>query len=144
MPSASFTVDSVIANKRFTADAVIIGNRLRHDRTLDHNGTQDTTTVVLSSAIGPYPTGTTVQVVLVDFAARLLALESANHVFDDFTVDAFILPHFWINAVVKRTVSGSFTADAVITLVGPHSFTVDAAIFRVSSATTFTINAFIV
>jgi hypothetical protein len=147
MPSATFTFDADIAFKRFSADAVIVGNRLRHDRTNDHTGTQDTTTVVLSDAIGGYAAGTTVQAVLADLAARLVALESSTRRRGSWTVDAFIRPRFVADAVIRRTITPSgFTANAAISLSGPGSFTLNAVIKTPdsSNAQTFTIGAFLV
>jgi len=146
MPTVTFTTDAIVANRGFSADAWIVGNRLRHDRTLDHTGVETADVVVLSSDIGPYPAGTTVQVVLQSFASRLAALEQANRVFGFWRVDAFIRPYFYVNAIKRRSVSGSFTADAVVTIVGPHSFTANAVIFSPGSGSShsFTVNAFLV
>lgn len=144
MVTGSLTLDATIANTRFTADAVLIGIRPRHDRTSDHTGTQDTTTVTLSTAIGQYPAGTTVQAVLASFATRLSALDSANRRFATFTVNAFVLPRFWANAIVQRSTSGSFTANAVINLSAPASFTVNAVIRTAARSGTFTVGAYVV
>lgn len=150
MPSGTFGLDSVLANKRFVLDAWVVGNRLRHDRTADHSGTQDTTTVVLSSAIGQYPAGTTVQAVLESMVNRILSLESANHAFGFFTFDAFVQPRFTLNAVIVEEGTASFTLDAVLNLAGPGSFTLNAVIFVSSGGgggggtRSFTLAAFIV
>ena len=142
---ATLTADAVISFRYFTLDAAIIAPYSRHDRGGNqHMGTQDTTTVVLSEAIGQYPAGTTVQVVLASMVARLVTLTSANHVFGSFTGDAFILPHFWADAVTLRTTAGSLTGDAVVTLAGPQSLTADAVLVRPASGLSFTANAFFV
>lgn len=144
MPSATFTVDAVVANRRFSLSSFISGSRVRHNRTDDHTGTQDSTTVVLSSAIGQYAAGATIQSVLASMATRLVSLESSNHRFATFTFNAFVLPHFWLNAITRRTPTGSFTANAVISLTGPQSFTLNAVVFRAASARTFSLSAFLV
>lgn len=116
---------------------------LQHDRTIDHSGTEDTTTVTISSVIGPHPVGTTLQVVLADFATRIVALETGARRFGTFRFDAFIQPYFKFNAVLKKTPSSTFTLNAVLTLAGNKSFTLNAAIRR-GPTTTFTLDAFLV
>ena len=144
MPSAAFTVDATIASRRFTLNAFLVGSRVRHDRTLDHTGVEDATTVVLASAIGQYPAGTTVQAVLASMVARFTAIESSNHHYAYATLDAFILPHFWLNAVKKRTISSSYVLDAVVSRA--QTFTLNAALRTATSGgtRTFTLAAFVV
>lgn len=114
---------------------------MRHHRTHDHFGTEDDTTVVLSSAIGKYAAGTTVAAVLADMFARVSSLEGGTHRVFSFTASAFIQPTFRANAVLKKTQSASFTVDAVLTAGG--SFRADAVLRKTTSAS-FTVNAFIV
>jgi hypothetical protein len=69
---------------------------MAHDRTLDHYGTEDTTTAVLSDAIGRYPAGTSLQDVLADMVSRLIQLENDPQLFT-FTADAQ-LKGYWFSA----------------------------------------------
>jgi hypothetical protein len=140
MPSSTFAIDAVLASRGFTADAVILGNRLRHDRTLDHNGVQPSSSVTLSTAIGPYPAGTTVEAVLIDFAARLTILDSANRSFGVFTASALIAAHFSADAIIKGVPTGSFTVDAIL----GRAFTANAVIKDGGIANSLTADAFIV
>lgn len=136
---ANFTGDAVIAARNFTGDATLVGPRQRHNRTTDHEGTQDDTTVVLSAAIGPYAAGTTVHDYLVALTARLTALEDNVRYWGTFTGNAYIALHWLGNAVLKKTISGTLTGDAVITHGG--SFTGNAVI---RGEYTFTGDAFLV
>lgn len=100
---------------------------VQHDRTIEHSGTQDATTVTISAAIGSHPIGTTVQAVLVDFAYRLTSLAARGH---PFTLDA----------TFKKTTSATLTLDALL-VATQRSFTLDAIVRKV---TTFTLDAFVV
>lgn len=141
---ATLTLDALIADRHFTLDGYIIGNRVRHDRTIDHTGVEDTTTVTLSTAIGPYPAGTTVQIVLADLMARLVSLDAGVHSVAHFTLDAVIAAYFSLNAVIYRPTSATFTLDAAISLSGPGTFTLNAALIKPATSATFTLNGFVV
>lgn len=145
MPSSTFAIDGIVANRGFSCDAFILGNRLRHDRTLDHTGVQTADTVVLTSTIGPYIAGSTVESVLLSMVNRLNDLDSTNRKFGTFTMNAYIPTHFTLNAVIKRAVSASFTANAVITSA-QKNFTANAIIRFTpeEGAVAFTIDAFVV
>ena len=123
-------------------DAVILGSRLMHDRTLDHTGTQTADTVVLTSQIGPYAAGMTVQAVLEAMIERLTVLDSSTRRFGTFSVNSYIPPHFTLNSIVLLSVSSTFTANAVIS-PPQKSFTIDARIF-IPSELSFAIDAYIV
>lgn len=125
----------------FTASAVIVGGRQRHHRTRDHFGTEEDDVVVLSAAIGKYAAGTTVATMLADLVARLESLEGSNHRVGSFTASAFIQPVIRANAVIQRTQSGSFTANAVITKGGTLSLN---ATIRRTQTGSLTANAVIV
>ena len=102
----------------------------QHDRTLDHYGTEDTTTTVLASAIGQYPTGEPLHDVLASLVARLDFIELNG---DDTRV-GYILA----NAIIQKVPEASFTADAfIVGFIG--SFTADAFI-----QLSFTADAYIV
>lgn len=104
---------------------------MTHDRTIFHYGVEDTTTAVLSSPIGQYPTGTDVQTVLEGFSQRLTFIEG-----NPFTT----IHTFTADSVIRATQSRSLTADAYILFSRVStSFTVDAWI-----KFTFTINAYLV
>lgn len=109
---------------------------MAHDRTLDHYGTEDTTTAVLSAAIGQYPAGTSLQTVLEGMLARIATLEA--------------VPITWhsvlSNAVVKKTTSSSFTANAISSAVTrTPTFIAYAYMQSVQTATpTLTANATII
>lgn len=123
-------------------DAVILGSRLMHDRTLDHTGTQTADTVVLTSQIGPYAAGMTIQAVLEAMIERLTVLDSSNHRFGTFSANAYVAPHYTLDSILKRSVSSSFTANAVVS-PPQKSFTINARIF-IPNELSFAIDAFIV
>lgn len=103
---------------------------MAHDRTLDHYGTEDTTTTVLATQIGQYPAGTTLHDVLVSMVARLDFIESVG----DTTRVGYLLA----DAIILKTISSTLTADAfLVGFIG--SFTADAFI-----QPSFTADAFIV
>ena len=88
---------------------------MSHDRTLDHHGTEDTTTSVLSAAIGRYPAGTTVQEVLADMIGRLTRLETYTIGGHYFTANAVLIGEaFSADAIIKNTRSILLVLDAYI------------------------------
>jgi hypothetical protein len=112
-------------------DGVQDDGHMTHDRTLFHYGVEDTTTAVLASPVGQYPTGTDVQTVLEGFAARLTFIEG-----NPFTT----VTGFTADSVIKKAQSTTITADAYILFSRvTTSFTADAWI-----KFTFTINAYLV
>ena len=105
----------------------------QHDRTLDHYGTEDTTTTVLSAQIGRYPAGMVLQDVLEDMAARLTYIEEIDcgtHIYaltgdsivlvvgsTSLTADAYIrdpAQECTADAVIYKNQTPSLTTDAVI------------------------------
>jgi len=141
MATGNFTVDSVISERYFSIKAVIVGTSLRHFRDRDHSGTQDDTTVVLATGIGQYAAGTVLHDVLASLEARILAIGSTNSHIGGFKVDAFIHPYFYLNAVIYKAQSGTFSADAWFAYGG--SFTLNS-ITRSVATGSFTANASIV
>lgn len=129
--TTSFTLDAEIALRRFTLDGFITGNPVRHDRTIDHTGVEDATTVSLSAPIGLYPAGMTVQAFLDALTARVTALETGNHVVRSFLFDAVLSRLlFTLNAVKRVPVAaGFYNINAVLTLTVRRSgsFTLDAS-----------------
>lgn len=117
---------------------------MSHDRTLDHFGTEDTTTAVLASDIGRYPTGMSLQDVLADMVGRITNLEHGCATGQVFTANAFIAQYLIADAVVKKTqvldpfdVPFGFFANASIG-VGTFTFTLtsDTVIRSVASSGT--------
>lgn len=102
---------------------------MAHDRTLDHYGTEDTTTTTLSATIGRYAAGTSLQDVLADMIGRVTRLETIDCFGNSFTANAVIARYLVANAVIKKTQSPgglgfSLYADAY--LANQFSFTADA------------------
>lgn len=98
---------------------------MAHDRTLDHFGTEDTTTAVLEDDIGRYPAGMSLQEVLADIVARIENLELGCSTTTHFTANALVAWYVTANAVIKTTQTGGgspfqVTADASI---GTGTFT---------------------
>lgn len=137
----SFTGDALVSARRFTGNAVIIGPRWRHDRTLDHTGSQDDTTVVLSEAIGPYPAGMVLHEYLVALTDRVVSLENSTRYWGLFTGDAVLTTGgaFSGNAVIAAR---RFTGDGVIKAPFVDNLTGDAVIS--TGIRTFTGDAFLV
>ena len=134
----AFAIDAVIAARSFTIDAWIIGERWKHHRVRDHFGPESDLYVVLSEKVGKYEAFTPIHWVLADMAQRLVYLEDYTRTKASFSVDAWISDQvIVVDAVIKRTISGSLLVDAVLSKGGV--FTVDACIAGI-----FTINAFIV
>jgi len=130
----------------------------QHDRTIYHTGTESTDTAVLSAPIGRYASGTTVQVVLTDMAARLTFIEAnPGSVVTtlllsawiggprQLTLDAVIRPakNLTLDAQIRGTVSRSLSLDAYFldhaggstTLAAPVSS--GASTITVTSTVTF-------
>jgi len=120
---------------------------MAHDRTLDHYGTEDTTTAVLSADIGRYPAGTSLQDVLADMVARIESLELGCATHQYVTANAFIANYLTANAVFKKTQDGGgspfqFIADASIgTGTFSFAFTANAVLRSITSSGTQTITA---
>jgi hypothetical protein len=126
-----------------SAGAVVIGPRLRHHRNRDHFGTQDDTTVVLSTTIGPYAAGSTLASVLEDLFSRLVSVSSQETRLGSFTMDVFVLPYFVVRAVkLKTDQSGSFTANARYGLPATR-FDAASVVLR-SQSGTFTASSYVV
>jgi hypothetical protein len=141
---ASFALDAEVGDLWFTLNAWLIGSRWQHDRSLDHSGTQLDTVVVLDGPIGKYPDGANLHNVLEDMLARITALEDGNHVVPSpFSLDAFILPHFWLDAVIFRADTGptTFLLDAWFAF--GDSFTLDAFL-RIAAVSALTLDAFLI
>jgi hypothetical protein len=102
MPTRTATMDAEFCPRHFTVGAWLSGGRSGHSRLWDHYGTEPDTVVVLDGAIGPYPSGTTVHVVLTDLVNRIVALESGYHVTGAFTMGAWIALTFSAAAVLHR------------------------------------------
>jgi len=145
MPTATLTADAVVAPLRITADAWIADERWRHHRIRDHMGAESDLYVVLSERIGPYEMYTPIHWVIDDMVTRILALESGNKVLNlSFVADAWIAVsgtyqrgNWVVDAVIGKSQSGSFKADAVLSRGG--AITADAVIMP-----SFTADAFIV
>lgn len=102
---------------------------MAHDRTLDHYGTEDDTTMVLGSTIGPYPEGMVLHDVLVDLARRIAFIEATGcgTLIFPFTADAWIRKDYTFTAdCVISSFAGSFTTDSWI----QPAFTADAIIIE--------------
>jgi hypothetical protein len=136
----------------FTASAVIHGGRWQHHRLRDHFGVESDLYIVLNERLGPWEEGTPIHFVIDDLLARIEALESANRVQGTFTANAYLLNPgsivessagtwrgiFWADAITKRTMSSSFTAQAWLTgggkitmnaiIIGRRRFTADAVL----------------
>lgn len=125
-----------MASGNFSARAVIAGGRWQHDLENDHFGSLPDVMVAISSPIGKWPEGTPLHVVLQDLYSRVVTATSANRRVGAFTANAFIDPDFFkIDAILKRSMTGSMTADAVFDLVGTKNFTVDAVLRALGSMT---------
>lgn len=138
MPSGSFSLN-----------AWVIAGRHRHDRLNDHFGVETDLNVITTDAIGPWPAGTPLHYVLSDLYAMQVARDSMdNHQVRVFYLDAWVLAPttaasgglgvFTLDALVKKTVSHSFTFDALVIRGG--SFTLDAWVAGYGS---FTLNAWV-
>jgi hypothetical protein len=139
----------------FSADAIVgtaTAQRWRHHRLRDHFGFESDENVALSAPLGPFPAGTPIHDVVDDLISRLTALESGNHYVFSFTGNGYILAPgtvvetspgtwrgaFFMSAALKKNMTGSFTANAVITrggrftanavIQGPRSFVAYAVI----------------
>jgi hypothetical protein len=121
---------------------------MSHDRTLDHFGTEDTTTSVLSAAIGQYPAGTDLQTVLEGMIGRLVRLETMNIEGSTFTANAYIARYLTADAVLKKNMTSVatfyFVASAQISNT-TFSFTANAVKAAVAHpSTSFTADAFFI
>lgn len=98
-----------------------------HDRTYDHTGTEDCSTVVLSEPIGPYAAGVALCDVLADLQTRLdlLATDWA-HGFFAVGLDAFIAPYS--PGTLGGSLLGVFGIDAWILDLASNAFGLDAEI----------------
>jgi len=129
-----------MASGSLSANALIVGGRAGHSRFYDHFGTEPDTVVVLDGAIGQYPSGTTVHVVLASLVDRISALEGATHRSATFSIGAWI-GGTSINAVItkhgitftkhldaeiRRGLSTSFAANSVLVRHPTGSFSADA------------------
>jgi hypothetical protein len=122
----------------FTLDAVITHEHWKHHRLRDHFGADSDLYIMLSERVGKYEAFTPIHHVLADMVARLGWLEDYSRTRSSFTLDAVISSQVIpLDAVVKRTMSGSFTLDA--RLIHTGSFTLDAHLVG-----RFTLDAFIV
>jgi len=139
-------------NGSFTANAVIHGGRWQHHRLRDHFGVESDLYIVLDERLGPWEEGTPIHFVIDDLLSRIAALESANRVQGTFAANAYLLSPgsivesssgtwrgiFWADAITKRTMAGSFTAQAWFTgggritmdaiIIGRRTFTADAVL----------------
>lgn len=127
--------------------------RIRHHRDRDHDGEDLDSFVGLSAPIGPWEIGTPIKYVLFDLYTRFTALESSNHHLGSITVDAYALAPgsfagsapgtirglLSIDAIVKKSMSGSITIDAEVVKGG--SITIDAWVRPTGS---ITIDAYVV
>lgn len=120
MPESAFTTNAYL---RSTVS-------LFHDRTLEHFGVEDLSTLALGTEIERYPAGTTVQDVVSDVLTRIGLLETSPNTRSGY-VSAFAYIYGWF----------SLTTDAVIALGGGASFTADAVIATVQI---FTADAYII
>jgi hypothetical protein len=134
----------------FTVNARFVTTRSKHHRIRDHFGADTDLNVGLSQRVGPWEEGTPLYYVIEDLWARLAVIELGGYVLGSFTCDSVLLSAGgWIespagtfrstallDAVLKKTISSSFTAGAVMTRGG--SFTADASI---RGAGTFTASA---
>lgn len=134
MPESGFTADAVFAYRSFRANAWIIDSGFQtHDINTDHHGILSDLSVAITENVGPYVAFTPVHWILVDFAARLTALETSDRVRDSFTADAWVavsgtygLGVFKADSVISAPVESSFVADAAFITGG--TFTADASI----------------
>lgn len=141
--SGTVPFDAVIAPLRFTLDAWTVGSRLKHDRQVDHFGTELDTVIAIDGAIGKYPSGELLHDVLADMVARITALEDGNHVVaSPFTLNAFIAGWIGLNAVIFRSGSAAtFTLDAIVGQGG--TFALDAYLLGHGSSS-FTFAAYLI
>jgi hypothetical protein len=120
-------VPEVVA--QFSAEAWIVGGGFGHSRFYDHFGTQPDTNVVLSGAIGKYPSGMTVHAILTDVLARIEALENGAHRVYALSASAWIAYNWNACAVIFSPGGGinKYPLSVNAEIGGPlRSFVVDA------------------
>lgn len=116
----------------------------QHHRTDAHHATEDCSTVVLTTDIGRYATGTSLCDVLTDFAVRLGWLHiDYTHGFSVFGLASYLAPYDPGN--LGGSLLGIFGIDAYVLGQGTGSFGIDAEIiaYFATEQATFGINAYI-
>lgn len=103
-------------------------NANRHDREEHHTGTMWSTLVGISSALGTdIPQDMTLEEAIAVLDARISRLESADLGFGSFVLDAYLMAkNFLVDAVVKRTRTGSFVSYSTILRERSGSLTMDS------------------
>jgi hypothetical protein len=105
----------------------------QHDRTDDHEGTEDCYSVLITSAIGRYPADTYLCDMLDDMFERLALIDADYvHGFEVLGLDAFIAPYD-----PQGLLSGFFGLDSVIEEEAADTFGLDAEIAAPVTVETF-------
>lgn len=122
-----------------------------HHRQHDHFGEDSDLYVGIDEAIGPWEAMTPVKYVLQDMYSRITVLDSNSHHLGYFTIDSWVLAPggtvgtgnirsvFFIDQIVRQTMSGSFTIYCLVAKGG--NFTIDSWIRPGGS---FSIDMFVV
>lgn len=90
-------------------------SRTTHDRDLDHHGTESAGIIALAAAIERYAIGETLDDVLSDIVARLVAVENLSGIYS-----------LSADSILMATASGSFSADLIAMATASGSFYADA------------------
>jgi len=107
----------------------------QHDRTYDHRGTEDCTTVVLSADIGRYAAGTLLCDVLEDLIRRVSNLQTDyTHGFHTAGLNAFLAPYS--PGTLGGSLLGVYGLDAVVAATTTPTFGIDAEIEAYSATET--------
>lgn len=117
------------------ADAYISARTFpQHDRDVAHYGFEYDEDVILSATIGPWPTGTPLDVVLAGMYQTFSTLSLTPNTFAVFTADAYVAWSYTANAVITKAMpTATFTADAA--WGQGWSLTVDAWLYRAFALT---------